>query len=101
MPWACAGAPAAALQAAAGVTVFACQGAGRALVEASSSGAGWTAAVSLGGSLVGGPAVAAASQGPEFLAEGGNGAVWERTAVSGWASLGGAAAGGVGAAALN
>jgi hypothetical protein len=36
-----------------------------------------------------------------FLAEGSNGAVWERTPVTGWASLGGAAIGGVGAAALN
>jgi len=41
------------------------------------------------------------SQAPVFLAEGSNGAVWERTPVTGWASLGGAAIGGVGAAALN
>lgn len=101
MPWACIGHPAAALQAAAGDTVFACQGADRALWEASNAGAGWTAAVSLGGALVEGPGVAAASRVPEFVAEGSNKAVWARTAVSGWHSLGGAVVGGVGAAALN
>jgi len=100
-PWTCAGAPAAALQAAAGATVFACQGTNHALWESVNGGAGWAAAVSLGGGLVGGPAVAAASQAPEFVAEGSNGAVWERTALTGWASLGGTVVGGVGAAALN
>ena len=101
MPWACTGAPAAALQAASGVTFFACQGTNHGLVEASNSGAGWTPASSLGGSLIGGPAAAATTQAPEFLAEGTNKAVWGRTPLTGWTSLGGVVAGGVGAAALN
>jgi hypothetical protein len=101
MPWACIGTPAAALQAAAGVTFFACQGTNHALLEASNAGTGWTPAVSLGGSLIEGPAVAAASQAPEFLVESTNKAVWARTTASGWSSLGGTVVGGVGAAALN
>jgi hypothetical protein len=101
MPWACIGAPAAALQAASGVTFFACQGTNHALLEASNSGTGWTSAVSLGGSVIEGPAVAAASQAPEFLVESTNKAVWARTTASGWSSLGGVVVGGVGAAALN
>jgi hypothetical protein len=71
------------------------------LWEAVNGGAGWTTAVSLGGSLTGGPAVAATSRVPELLAEGNNNAVWERTLTTGWASLGGSVSGGVGAAALN
>jgi len=101
MPWACIGSPAAALQAASGVTFFGCQGTSHALLEASNAGTGWTAAVSLGGSLIEGPAIAAASQAPEFLVESTNNAVWARTTASGWSSLGGAVIGGVGAAALN
>ena len=101
MPWACTGPPAAALQAASGVTFFACQGTNHGLLEASNSGTGWTPAVSLGGSLIGSPGVAAASRAAELLAEGSNGAVYERTPVTGWTSLGGAVVGGVGATALN
>jgi len=70
-------------------------------LEASNSGTGWTPAVSLGGSVIEGPAVAAASQAPEFLVESTNKAVWARITASGWSSLGGAVVGGVGAAALN
>jgi hypothetical protein len=101
MPWACTGTPAAALQAASGVTFFACQGTNRALLEASNADTGWTPTVSLGGLLIGGPAVAATSRAAEFLVEGSNGAVWERTTASGWSSLGGTVVGGVGATALN
>jgi hypothetical protein len=101
MPWACTGSPAAALQAASGVTFFACQGGNHTLDYAVSSGAGWSAAVSVGGSLVGGPAVAATSGAIELFAEGTNSAVYERTPVTGWTGLGGAAVGGVAATALN
>jgi hypothetical protein len=99
MAWACIGAPAAAVGAASD-TIFACQGGNHALFVATNGGAGWSTAVSLGGSLIGGPGVAAASRVPELLAEGSNGAVYERTPL-GWTGLGGAAVGGVGAAALN
>ena len=57
--------------------------------------------MSLGGSLIAGPGVAATSQVPELLAEGPHQAVWERTSLTGWASLGGVVVGGVGAVALN
>jgi hypothetical protein len=100
-PWSCVAAPAAAVEAASSDTIFACQGAAHVLWEAVNGGAGWTAAVPLGGSLIGGPAVAATSRVPELLAEGNNHAVWERTLVTGWVSLGGSVSGGVGAAALN
>ena len=68
---------------------------------AANGGAGWSSAVSLGGSLIGGPGVAAASRASELLAEGSNHAVYERTPLTGWANLGGSVVGGVGAAALN
>jgi hypothetical protein len=98
-PWTCIGAPAAA-QGASIETLFACQGTNHALFEAVNGGAGWSSAVSLGGSLIGGPAVAATSRVPELLAEGSNGATYARTPL-GWTSLGGTVVGGVGAAALN
>ena len=101
MPWACIGAPAAAVEAASSDTIFACQGSNHALWESVNGGAGWTPAMSLGGSLVGGPGVAAASRASELLVEGTNGVVYERTPLTGWANLGGTAVGGVGAAALN
>ena len=100
-PWLCIGAPAAAAQAASGDTIFACQGGSHALYVATNGGAGWSSAVSLGGSLIAGPGVAATSQVPELLAEGPYQAVWERTSLTGWASLGGVVVGGVGAVALN
>lgn len=100
-PWACDGAPAAALQAATGVTYFACQGTNQALWESSSSGSGWTGAVSLGGALIGAPAIAATSQQVEFFVEGTTGAVYERTLTTGFTSIGGAVTGGAGATALN
>ena len=100
MTWACIGAPAAAAEPVSGDTVFACQGGNHALYMAATAGSGWTPAVSLGGSLIGGPGVAAASRVTGLLAEGSNGAVYERTPF-GWTSLGGAVVGGVGAAALN
>jgi hypothetical protein len=100
MPWVCIGAPAAAVEPVSGDTVFACQGGNHALFEAANGGAGWAPAVSLGGSLIGGPGIAAASRVTELLAEGSNGAVFERTPF-GWSSLGGAVVGGVGAAALD
>jgi hypothetical protein len=100
-PWSCAAAPAAAVEEASSDTIFACQGATHVLWEAVNGGAGWTKAVSLGGSLIGGPAVAATSRVTDLLAEGNNRAVWERTPFTGWFSLGGSVSGGVGAAALN
>jgi GH25 family lysozyme M1 (1,4-beta-N-acetylmuramidase) len=98
-PWSCAGQPAAALQAATGTTTFACNSGG-ALWESANSGSGWTTAVSGGGSLLSGPAVAATTLETDFLAEGTDHAIWE-LAPAGWSSLGGQVNGGVGAAALN
>ena len=58
--------------------------------------------MSLGGSLTGGPAVAATSRAAELVAENAsNHAVYERTPLTGWVGLGGSVVGGVGAAALN
>lgn len=103
MPWYCIGAPAAASLAPSVNSLFACQGTDHALWEAGTSGSGgqsdWNDAVSLGGSLIGGPAIADTS-GPYLLAEGTNHAVFERTELSAWISLGGSVIGGVGAAAL-
>ncbi len=99
-PWVCVGSPAAAVQAATGVTVFACQGTNHALWYATSSGSGWTAAASLGGSMIGGPGIAAASGQLEFFAEGSGDAVWQRTVATSWASLGGSVINGAAAAAL-
>jgi hypothetical protein len=101
MPWACIGAPAAAVEAASSDTIFACQGGNHALYVSANGGAGWTAMTSLGGVLVGGPGIAATSRASELLVEGTNGVVYERTPLTGWANLGGAVVGGVGAAALN
>jgi hypothetical protein len=100
-PWTCTGTPAAALQAATGVTIFACNGGGDALWYATSSGGGWSTPASLGGTLTGGPAIAPASGQVEFFAEGPGGAVYERTLTTGWTSLGGSVINGVGAVALN
>lgn len=99
-PWFCTGQPAAALQASTGTTTFACN-AGGALWESASTGAGWSSAVSAGGVLLGGPAVAATSEETEFLAEGTDQAVWPLVTLGGWSSLGGMVIGGVGAAGLN
>src|SRR5262249_16448304 len=79
-------------------TTFACQGTNRALWQATSTGTGWGPATSLGGVLIGGPAVAAGSQQTAFLVEGTDHAIWQHT-PAGWTSLGGVAVGGVGAVA--
>jgi YVTN family beta-propeller protein len=100
-PWSCLGAPAAALQAAADASIFACEGTNRALSWSSNSGAGWGPTTLLGGTLAAGPAIAATSQVPVFLGEGTTRAVYERTPATGWTSLGGTVLGGIGAAALN
>ncbi|HET9079749.1 MAG TPA: hypothetical protein VFO01_04440 [Trebonia sp.] len=101
MPWVCIGAPAAAAEAASSDTVFACQGGNHALWESVNGGTGWTQAASLGGTLIGGPAVAATSRATDLLAEGSNHGVWQRTPFTGWTTLGGIVVGGAGAVALN
>jgi len=98
--WDCIGSPAAAQQWVDGLTTFACQGTDHALWEATSTGLSWSSAVSQGGTLVGGPAVAAAGLDTGLLAEGTDHAVWQRT-PAGWTSLGGDVVGGIGAVALN
>jgi hypothetical protein len=97
-PWVCTGQPAAA-QGSSSDTFFACAAGGH-LFEAVNGGSGWSPAVSLGGSILGGPAAAPTSEVPELFAEGTNHAIWERT-PSGWSTIGGSVVGGVGAAALN
>jgi hypothetical protein len=99
--WWCTGSAAAAVGAVSGQTIFACVGGGNALWEAVNSGTGWGTAVSLGGSLIDGPGIAATSAAPVFLAEGSDHSVIERTPATAWTSLGGYAVGGVGAVALN
>jgi hypothetical protein len=100
-PWTCIGHLAAATDTTTSITTFACQGTDHALWEATNPGTGWSAATSLGGVLIDGPGIAAGAGTTEFFAEGSNHAVWERTAASGWTSLGGVVIGGAGAVALN
>jgi hypothetical protein len=99
-PWICIGTLAAATQATTGDTTFGCQGGDHTLWTAANDGTGWQAAQSLGGQIVGGPGIAAASQQVDFYAEGTNGTVWQWTPFSGWTSLGGIVIGGVGATAV-
>jgi DNA-binding beta-propeller fold protein YncE len=99
-PWLCIGSPAAVLTPP-GPTVFACHGLdGQMWYDYWNSASGWETAGSWGGLLIGGVAVAMASDGDvDYLGEGLNNTVWEFNA-EGWFSLGGDAVGGVGAAAL-
>jgi YVTN family beta-propeller protein len=99
-PWSCIGAPAAAAVESTSITYVAFQGTDHALWEATNSGSGWAAPVQLGGSLIGGPAVAANGDEPYLLAEGTDHAVWQRGTFTGWSGLGGSVVGGVGAANL-
>jgi len=100
--WRCIGQPGVSgyLAAAGQTTVFGCQGTDHTLFTATQSGSTWTHAVSLGGKLIGGPAVVATSSVTEFFAVGTDHAVWERTLSGGWTRLGGGAIGGVAAVAL-
>jgi hypothetical protein len=100
-PWFCIGHLAAATDASTGITTFGCQGGDHTLWTATNSGTGWSAAQSLGGQLVDGPGIAAASGVTEYFVEGLNGTIWEWTAASGWTNLLGNAFGGAGAVALN
>jgi hypothetical protein len=105
-PWSCLGQPAAASPGSSNFTYFACEGDDGALWEATADGSAFAPAASLGGCMAGTPAVAATPVGPvaaatDLLVEGCDHAVWLRTLSSGWTSLGGIAAGGVGATALN
>lgn len=102
--WRCIGQPGAAgyaTSAAGETTIFGCQGSDHALWTATRIFDSWGRLVSLGGSLISGPAVVATSSVTEFFAVGGDHAVWERTQPGGWSRLGGYAVGGVAAAALN
>ncbi len=99
--WACIGSPAAAAEAASTSTIFACEGTDHALWYAVNGGIGWSSAVSLGGVLTAGPALALTSRVPYFLVEGAASAVYERTLATSFTSFGGVVIGGVGAAALN
>ena len=105
-PWFCIGHLAAATDASTGTATFACQGGDHSLWTAANSGTGWSAAHSLGGQLMDGPGIAAASGATEFFAEGTDGSVWQWTSASGWNIYLSAGAtmfgtGGVGAVALN
>lgn len=99
--WRCIGNPAAATDASTGVTTFACQGTNHALWKATNSGTGWSAATSLGGTLIGGPAIAAGGGVTDFFTDGNYGTTWEWTASVGWTSLEEGAVDGIGAGALN
>lgn len=69
--------------------MFACQGRDHALWEATSLDVGtkWTKEMSLGGSLIGRPAIAPSSPVPELLVEGTNHALWARTSKTPWTSI--------------
>ena len=99
--WTCLGQPAAATEAATGVTYFTCQGTNHGLFESSNAGAGWTAMTQLSGTLAAGPGVAPASADVVLVEEGTNHAVYEGTATGGFVRLGTLLANGVEAAALN
>ena len=76
---------------------LACHWQDNALWYATNTGAGWSSFVSLGGGLIDGPGIAATASGPVFVVEGLNQGVWERTAGTGWLSLGGGVQHGVSA----
>jgi len=97
MPWSCIGAPAAAAVESTSITYVVFQGTDHALWEVTNSGSGWAVPVQLGGSLIGGPAVAANGDEPYLLAEGTDHAVWQRGTFTDWSGLGGNVVGGVGA----
>jgi GH25 family lysozyme M1 (1,4-beta-N-acetylmuramidase) len=99
--WACLGQPAAATQAATGVTYFACQGTNHGLYESSNAGAGWSPMTQLSGTLAAGPGVAPTSADVVLLLEGTNHGVYEGTATAGYTRLGTLLVNGVEAAALN
>jgi len=102
-PWTCLSGPAASLLAQNSTTYFACQGTNHALWYASDSGTGWTTLQTLGGTLIGSPAIAADGGQTLILAEGTNHAVFQVIVgtTTGWSSLGGDVVGGVGAADLS
>lgn len=102
-PWICVSTLAAATQPTSGATTFACQGGDHSLWTAVNDGLGWSAAVSLGGQMVGGPGIVATSQQVEFFVEGSNASVWEWMPFLGgnWVNLGGIVKGGIGASAEN
>jgi len=99
----CIGRPAAAVEPASNDTVLACQGVTHAVIAAANGGAGWTPATSFGGSIIGGPAVAAATHVTYLLGEGTTKAAYRRSIASGsaWVSLGGGIVGGIAAVGLN
>jgi hypothetical protein len=100
-PWLCIGHLAAATDASTGITTFACQGGDHTLWTATNSGAGWSAARSLGGQIVDGPGIAAAGGTTEYFAEGLDRSVWEWTQSTGWFTINVFTEAGVGAVALN
>jgi hypothetical protein len=101
--WRCIGQPGATADASAAVevTIFGCEGPDHALWTATKNVDTWGREVSLGGSIISGPAIVATTSVKEFFAVGKDHAVWERTQPGGWTRLGGYAVGGVAAAALN
>ena len=102
-PWFCIGHLAAATDTSTEVTTFACQGGDHSLWTATSSGTGWSAARSLGGQLIDGPGIAAASGVTEFFVEGLDQTIWQWTPAGGWMVISPdfGTTGGVGAVALN
>jgi large repetitive protein len=99
--WFCIGTLAAAFEPVSGTAIFACQGGDHTLWTADNGGAAWGQAESLGGQLIGGPAIAATSGvAPEYFAEGLDHAAWMYSS-GGWMSLGGGIVGGIGAVVLD
>jgi hypothetical protein len=98
-PFYCTGHPALASDNA-GNAFFACHGMDGALYWAQNSGAGWSAATSLGGGLLDGPAIAATGDGPVFYVEGTDHGLYHRGTITGYERDGGYVQFGTGAAAL-
>jgi len=100
-PWSCLGQPAAATQAATGITYFACQSPSHTLQQATSTATGWTPLTQLPGTLAAGPGLAPATAAVILELENTNHLIYQGTPGTPYTRLGTLQVTGVQAAALN
>ena len=90
----CAGAPALAAGPDSTATLVCRDATGALQSSTRSAGGSWSKPVSLGGRLVGQAGIAIGAAGPTYAGEGTDGALWTRTATTGWVTQGGRLEGG-------
>ena len=100
-PWSCLGQPAAATQAATGITYFACQSPSHTLQQATSTATGWNPLTQLPGTLAAGPGLAPATAAVILELENTNHLIYQGTPGTPYTRLGTLQVTGVQAAALN